>query len=292
MRTLLTAFIGLILCSPAAAENSEPLPTFAETCFQARPAGSFLLVPEAQRMLEATGPGSNLSPGDRGSVRLNGLFRVRDWTPESTLRVALDNPGSQLRIHAWGEGHGVSLFLTAAGAAYRITQQPSEAMTKQDPRLTLDRLVTTDDRRGFRLPHGAYQVRCQDGAVVVTKGNVRLLTAPLEGTVKSLYIEVPTTRCCRTWPSSAADQCPKKSRPCIGLCSTACSLPGLLGRRPCPRARACRNWATAAWNSRRRTPRRLPLPALASGQAGPIRGRRSNRRRHPRNRHCLPQFQG
>ena len=84
-------------------------------------------------MLEATGPGSNLSPGDRGSVRLNGLFRVRDWTPESTLRVALDNPGSQLRIHAWGEGHGDSLFLTAAGAAYRITQQPSEAMTKQDP---------------------------------------------------------------------------------------------------------------------------------------------------------------
>ena len=191
MRTLLTAFIGLALCSPAAAENSGPLPTFAETCFQARPAGSFLLVPEAQRMLEGAGPGSHLSPGDRGSVRLNGLFRVRDWTPESTLLVALDNAGSQLRIHAWGEGRGVSLFLTPAGAAYRITQQPGEGAWKQDFRTCLTSLLATDDRRGFRLPHGAYQVHCQDGAVVVTKGNVRLLTAPLEGAVKSLYIEVP-----------------------------------------------------------------------------------------------------
>jgi hypothetical protein len=191
MRTLLTAFIGLALCSPAAAENSGPLPTFAETCFQARPAGSFLLVPEAQRMLEGAGPGSHLSPGDRGSVRLNGLFRVRDWTPESTLLVALDNAGSQLRIHAWGEGRGVSLFLTPAGAAYRITQQPGEGAWKQDFRTCLTSLLATDDRRGFRLPHGAYQVHCQDGAVVVTKGNVRLLTAPLEGAVKDLYIEVP-----------------------------------------------------------------------------------------------------
>ena len=43
----------------------------------------------------------------------------------------------------------------------------------------------------FACPTAHCQIRCQDGAVVVTKGNVRLLTAPLEGTVKSLYIEAP-----------------------------------------------------------------------------------------------------
>ncbi len=192
MRTLRAVAIVLASCgTAAAADENEPLPTFAETCFQSRPAGSFLLVAEAQRMLEGVGGGSRLSAGDRGSVRLTGLFRVRDWTPESTLLVALANAGSHLRIHAWGEGHGVSLYLFPAGAAYRITQQPSEAVTKQDPRLALDWLLTTDDRRGLRLPPGAYQIHCQDGAVVVTKGNVRLLTAPLQGAVKNLYIEVP-----------------------------------------------------------------------------------------------------
>ena len=98
---------------------------------------------------------------------------------------------SRLRIHVWGEGHGVSLYLFPAGAAYRITQQPSEAMSKQDVRSGLAALVATDDRRGMRLPPGACQIRCQDGAVVVTKGNVRVMTVPLEGPAKALYIEVP-----------------------------------------------------------------------------------------------------
>ena len=37
----------------------------------------------------------------------------------------------------------------------------------------------------------AYQIRCQDGAVVVTKGNVRVMTVPLEGPAKFLYLQVP-----------------------------------------------------------------------------------------------------
>ena len=115
--------------------NGEPLPTFEETCFQARPAGSFLPMADAQRMLEGVGQESRLFPGDHEKTRLKGLFRIRDWTPESVVRVALAEPGNHLRIHVWGEGHGVSLFLTPAGAAYRITQQPGEAMSKQDVRI-------------------------------------------------------------------------------------------------------------------------------------------------------------
>ena len=141
-------------------------------------------------MLEGIGQDSRLFPGDGNKVRLKGLFRLRDWTPENAVRVALQQ-GSHLRIHVWGEGHGVSLFLTPAGAAYRITQQPGEALLKQDVRLGLATLLTTDDRRGARLPHAAYQVRCQDRAVVVTKGNIRVMTVPLEGPPKSIYLQVP-----------------------------------------------------------------------------------------------------
>ncbi len=63
-------------------EDSGPPPTFAEACFQFRPAGSFLPLADAQRMLEGIGQDSRIYPGDRKKVRLKGLFRVRDWTPE------------------------------------------------------------------------------------------------------------------------------------------------------------------------------------------------------------------
>ena len=183
--------VVLAVCgTAAAADKNEPLPTFEETCFQARPAASFLPMADARRMLEGIGQDSRLFPGDGNKVRLKGLFRLRDWTPENAVRVALQQ-GSHLRIHVWGEGHGVSLFLTPAGAAYRITQQPGEALLKQDVRLGLAALLTTDDRRGARLPHAAYQIRCQDRAVVVTKGNIRVMTVPLEGPPKSIYLQVP-----------------------------------------------------------------------------------------------------
>ena len=40
----------------------------------------------------------------------------------------------------------------AGRAAYRIAEEPKEAMSRQDLRTVLSALVTTDDRRGFRLP--------------------------------------------------------------------------------------------------------------------------------------------
>jgi outer membrane protein assembly factor BamB len=187
---LFFAVVALASCGLSlAAEKDDPLPTFEEMCFQFRPA--FLPMADAQRMLEGVGQESRLSPGDRGKVRLKGLFRIRDWTPEQVVRFALTETDNQLRVHVWGEGHGVALFLSPAGAAYRITQQPSEALWRQDPRSVLASLVTTDDRRSMRLPPAAYQVRCQDGAVLVTKGDVRVMTVPLESPAQILYLQVP-----------------------------------------------------------------------------------------------------
>src|SRR5208282_5518815 len=138
MRTLRAAIaILLASCGTAAADNTEPLPTFEATCFQARAVTSFLPMADAQRMLECVGQDSRLFPGDRNKVRLKGLFRVRDWTPESVVLVDLTEPGNCLRFHVWGEGQGVSLFLTPAGAAYRITQPPGEGAWKQDYRTCL-----------------------------------------------------------------------------------------------------------------------------------------------------------
>ena len=174
-----------------AAENATPLPTFDEVCFQARPAGSYLPLTDAQRMLEAIGRDSRMILGDHERVRLKGLFRLRDWTSDCVVRLAMAEPGSPWRLHVWGEGHGATLLVTHAGAAYRITDEPAEATTQQGFRSNLASLLTSDNRRGFRLPPGPYQIRCQQGAVVVTKGDVRLLTVPLEAAAKKLYLEVP-----------------------------------------------------------------------------------------------------
>ncbi len=63
--TPLLAAIALCLaaCGLSAAETDEPLPSFEETCFQARPAASFLPMADAQRMLEGVGAESRLFQG-------------------------------------------------------------------------------------------------------------------------------------------------------------------------------------------------------------------------------------
>jgi outer membrane protein assembly factor BamB len=191
-RVLMLALALLLACrASSAAENEGPPPTFEEAAFQGRPARSNLPVGDALRMLEAVGQESRISPGYPMRPRLRGLFRVRDWTPDSAVRVAVTDPSQHWRVIVWGEGQGVMIFFSPFGAAYRIAREPTGPETYRDLRASLSALITTDDRRGVRMPESAYQIRCQDGGLVVTKGDVRLMTVPLEGPAKRLYIEAP-----------------------------------------------------------------------------------------------------
>jgi outer membrane protein assembly factor BamB len=188
----LAVFLVLASCGVLpAAETTDPLPTFAEMCFRARSAKSFLPMASAERILEAVGPESRLFVGDNEKTRLKGLFRVREWTPDCAVRVAVTEPSQHWRIHLWGHGHGVSIFLLPAGAAYRITEEPGGPGWHRELRQAMSALVTTDDRRGVRLPESAYQFRCQDGSVVVTKGDARVMTIPLQGPADKFYLEAP-----------------------------------------------------------------------------------------------------
>jgi hypothetical protein len=55
-----------------------------------------------------------------------------------------------------------------------------------DPDLTL---LATDGGRNARSIAGAYQFRHQDRSMVLTKGDVRLLTAPLDAPPTDVYLE-------------------------------------------------------------------------------------------------------
>ncbi len=183
----------------------------------------------------------------------------------------------------------------AAGAAYRIMQQPGEAMVKRlkkDPRSILVSLAATDDRRGLRLPHGAYQVRWQDGAVVVTKGNVRLMTVPLEGPLKDLYIEVPNDAMLQDLALLPSGPVPEET------CARPPRRPD--GTRPAElpwrqeaaeRSKPAETGQTVAWNWRRRTTTETALVTSAGCRAGLVRSHRSGRRCDPWYRPCLARRQ-
>jgi hypothetical protein len=188
---MLTSIVLVLAACRAAEEQPAPLPSFAETCFQCRPAKSDLPLVDAQRLLEPTSAESRLSADDKQRVRFKGLFRLREWTPEIAVRVAVKEPAQHLRVHVWCQSQGVSIFLFPAGAAYRIMHEPGGPGWTRDLRLAMSTLVTTDDRRGVRLPESPYQIRCQDGAVVITKGDVRVMTVPLVEKAARLYLEGP-----------------------------------------------------------------------------------------------------
>ena len=141
-----------------AAEKDEPRPRSRKCASAARP--PFLPMADAQRMLEGVGQESRLSPGDRGKVRLKGLFRIRDWTPEQVVRFALtetDNQPASPRL-----GRGQRRFATLCLPRAPPTASPSSPAKPcggRIPHLFLASVVTTDDRRGMRLP----PVNCRSG---------------------------------------------------------------------------------------------------------------------------------
>ena len=126
---------------------------------------------ELERLLAPMGGDSRIWLQDRDKARLRGLFRVRNWSSQDVVRIGLSEKDSRLRIHVWGEGHGVAILLRPIGAAYRISQEPDGLKPSHEFKSALGALITTDDRRDFRLLNAPYQIRMQDGAVVVTKGS-------------------------------------------------------------------------------------------------------------------------
>jgi outer membrane protein assembly factor BamB len=135
------------------------------------------------------------------AVTLSGLAQLRPaWPKDGVLRLTFSCPLS-LAIHLWDGEQGVSLRQYRVGgrptwAAYRLTRQPGETfLVDGQPLVTRDpglALLTTDDQRDGHDAAGTYTVRWQDGAVVLAKGDRRLLTAPLNGHPQEVYLESPT----------------------------------------------------------------------------------------------------
>lgn len=128
-----------------------------------------------------------MNRGDTVTAGFEGLVRLKAaWPADGVMRVApFDNPG--FVIYFWNAEQGIALHSylhpRPTWAAYRTRRNA------QEPRPTAYALVATDDDRYERTGAGPIEIRHQDGALVVSRGDVRLITAPLVSPPTEVYFD-------------------------------------------------------------------------------------------------------
>jgi hypothetical protein len=176
----------------------RPPRPFAELCFEDRTILGHLTETDARQLLEKVGDRElalwRVGARAAATLRFRGLAKLRRWTPDAALRLSFF--GGPLRIHFWDGKQGLALYCYPGPphwAAYRTTCYPGKQPAAQPPpgQPPPMLLLATDDYRAARLGGNTCEVRCQDGVVVLTKGDVRLLTAPLGGQPAAVYLESP-----------------------------------------------------------------------------------------------------
>ncbi|MGA2618798.1 MAG: PQQ-binding-like beta-propeller repeat protein, partial [Thermoguttaceae bacterium] len=175
--------------------SGEPRP-FEEVCFQDRSGLGGLGETEARKLLEpVAGQRLEIQPQPRESamrfVRFSGLAKLRSWAPDAVLRWSFAGP--TLQVHFWTGRECLTLSHNPGRTgsqwlAYRQPWAPGQrpASPHGGPCTSL---VATDDFRVNILQEFTLEARWQEGAIVLTRGDVRLLTAPLEGQPAAVYIE-------------------------------------------------------------------------------------------------------
>ncbi len=121
---------------------------------------------------------------------LEGLARLKSpWLNDSFLRMSLENY-NKLQIHLFHGNKGVTLVYhqdhSYRWAAYTTTRKPKTARPE-----TLA-LTATDDSRNLRTEMrfgGPIDLRFHNGQVVLSRGDIVLLAAPLPGPPDDVYFE-------------------------------------------------------------------------------------------------------
>ena len=175
--------------------QQENLPQFTEEAFRTFDVGRQL--PRRTDLLpwfEAV-PGHNHriieTDTPRGRcAQLEGLARLKSpWTDDSALKLSLENY-NKLQIHFFHGQEGVTLVYYEdqqyRWAAYATRRQPGKARPEQLA------LTATDDYRGQRSElrlGGPVEIRHRGGELIVSRGNIVLLAAPLSAAPEDVYFD-------------------------------------------------------------------------------------------------------
>lgn len=170
----------------AAASDSD----FAISAFRESPL-SGLSEAEMARWLESLPGKTSRLRSERTNDLLvagfEGLARLRaPWPPDAVLQIApFDHDG--LGIHFWSGLTGVSLYYyehpRPMWAGYRTTRRANELVPATHV------LLGTDNDRYHRSMRGIIEVRHQKGTLVVSRGDLRLVTIPMAETPSEVIFE-------------------------------------------------------------------------------------------------------
>lgn len=137
-------------------------------------------------------PGQNHAfvEANRGNVvvtSFDGIVRLRAPWPADTVLSLAPFDHHTLAIYLWYGTTGVSLNYyqhpRPQWIAYRVTRKGTE------PRPATYSLVASDNDRYDRSLPGAIEIRHQAGTLVMSRGDIRLLTAPLEKPPTEVYFD-------------------------------------------------------------------------------------------------------
>jgi outer membrane protein assembly factor BamB len=138
-------------------------------------------VPGQNHRFFETNRGRGIVAGYEGLVRLRA-----PWPSDAVLALTpFDHHG--MAVYFWNGRTGVSLHYfqhpRPNWAAYRITRKDTELQPATYA------LAATDNDVYFRSLAGAIEIRHQDGALVVNRGDLHLLTVPLDAPPTEVYFD-------------------------------------------------------------------------------------------------------
>lgn len=177
--------------------DAEKLPRFADICFEAFDiAKSLPTREEIMRWVEpVAGQPGKISDTRKplGSITgFDGLVRLRaPLTEDTALRLSLED-FNRLQIHLFHGERGITLSYfedeNYRWGAY-ATQRKATASAPLSESLTL---TATDDGRCRRSElrfGGPFEIRYRDGEVILSRGDIVLLRAPLEGPPEDVFLQ-------------------------------------------------------------------------------------------------------
>jgi len=190
----LGAAAALLFCvsMAAAAEEQPAAPPFESVCFDDYDELKSYPTPEQLRLLLSPVPGqpSKMETSKRGTksvCSLSGWHRLKvPWQDDSAWRIGLSEV-KDLDLHFWVGREGITLRLYpgmyGAWAAYKTARNGAE------PKPQSMALWALDNGKYARTRIGTVEIRCQGGRIVLSRGDLVLLSVPFPGLPQEVYVQ-------------------------------------------------------------------------------------------------------
>jgi len=181
--------------APAAEGEPVPAPPFEAVCFEDFDEQQVYPSADQLRTMLQPAPGRQanianitaIKRGIRTICALAGVHRLKTaWHADSVWRLGLVAP-KELQLHFWSGREGITLCcypdIYHTWAAYGTTRRGNEV----EPQTYA--LWALDNGRYTRSKAGTFEIRWQDGRLVMTRGDLLLLCVPLRGPPQEVYLQ-------------------------------------------------------------------------------------------------------